>query len=161
MTTLKVSGLNQRDIICFWKYVDKGDSDDCWLWYGDLLPTGYGHFAVRHVGFAAHRLAWTLTNGAIPEGMYVCHKCDMPSCCNPSHMFLGTAQDNLDDMVAKGRSTHITGEDHPGHKLTWEQVREIRRRYAAKELSLSGLQQIYGVSVAALSHIVRNETWRE
>ncbi|MGH7022786.1 MAG: HNH endonuclease signature motif containing protein [Caulobacteraceae bacterium] len=71
----------------------------CHLWTGTLTPGGYGRVHV-----AAHRLAWQLANGPIPAGMLVLHRCDNPRCCNPEHLFLGTAQDNMTDKVRKGRT---------------------------------------------------------
>jgi hypothetical protein len=71
---------------------------------GAKLRHGYGSFGVsKKKSTQAHRFSWYLTNGEIPDGIYVCHKCDNPPCCNPKHLFLGTAKDNADDMRAKGR----------------------------------------------------------
>jgi hypothetical protein len=93
----------------FWKKVDQsGGPDACWVWTAGRGGTmGYGSFQMgtyrntHHV--RAHRMAWELTNGPIPAGKYVCHRCDNPPCCNPAHLFLGTQGDNLRDMYAKGR----------------------------------------------------------
>lgn len=71
----------------------------CWLWNGSSLERGYGRFR----GSLAHRVSWVLHNGPIPDGMHVCHRCDVTACVNPAHLFLGTALDNIRDMHAKGR----------------------------------------------------------
>lgn len=75
----------------------------CWLWVGALRPNGYGNFFLGNKTTCAHRAAWTLANGQIPDGLQVLHRCDVPNCVNPSHLFLGTQKDNMQDMIAKGR----------------------------------------------------------
>jgi hypothetical protein len=87
----------------FWCHVDKRGPDDCWNWKASRVK-GYGQIRISETEvIRAHRVAWEYTRGPIPDGLFACHKCDNPSCCNPSHLFLGTAQDNADDKVAKGR----------------------------------------------------------
>jgi HNH endonuclease len=92
----------------FWSFVNKrsgvfntvdGKRSQCWVWTGPTYKFGYGRFA----GYA-HRIAWELTNGPIPEGLFGLHKCDNPPCVRPSHLFLGTRKDNSEDMKRKGRS---------------------------------------------------------
>jgi HNH endonuclease len=75
----------------------------CWEWSGARDRYGYGKLRRDTVYWKAHRLAWTLEHGPIPDGMYVCHHCDNPPCVNPAHLFLGTSRDNQLDRVAKGR----------------------------------------------------------
>jgi len=78
-------------------------ADGCWIFQGARSTDGYGQ--VRHDGRTerVHRLAWEAANGPIPADMRVCHSCDVPACCNPAHLFLGTQQDNVTDMIEKGR----------------------------------------------------------
>jgi hypothetical protein len=99
--------MTPKDVARFWKKVAKRGISDCWLWTAGKQPAGYGQF---HVGgrvggrpHGAHRIAWTHAFGPIPEGMHVCHRCDVPACVNPAHLFLGTHGDNMRDKVSKGR----------------------------------------------------------
>lgn len=96
----------------FWSKVAKAGANDCWPWLGSQQkPMGYGHWTwwdgERGRSTTAHRKAWQLTNGPIPEGMMVLHSCDNPPCCNPAHLWLGTHADNMADKVAKGRQSRL------------------------------------------------------
>lgn len=89
-------------------YVDMGSDDPCWVFTGGKDKDGYGqcHSAktAKELGVTrAHQMSYATFNGPIPDGMFICHKCDNPSCINPSHLFLGTALDNNKDMWGKGR----------------------------------------------------------
>jgi hypothetical protein len=91
----------------FWAKVDKNAPGGCWLWTACRNQLGYGEFSVKNRSMWAHRVAWELVNGPIPNGLEICHNCptgDNPSCVNPEHMFLGTHADNLRDAIKKQRS---------------------------------------------------------
>jgi len=98
----------------------------CWNWKGVLNKDGYGQFTIYKNGngsrqvFLAHRIAWELFIGAIPNSICVLHHCDNPRCVNPGHLFLGTRYDNVQDMVSKGRQRHT---------LTKEELQQVRERY--------------------------------
>ena len=117
----------------FWDKVDK--SGDCWDWRGAVTDRGYGHFWDGNKKVRSHRFVYTLLMGFIPDGMYVCHHCDNPGCVKPSHLFLGTQRDNIQDSIAKGRfkfvfGTYVLdtkGENNGNSRLCENDVHEIRR----------------------------------
>jgi hypothetical protein len=88
----------------FWAKVKRNAPDACWPWVGVILGNGYGSLTAFNKADTAHRVSWMLANGPIPTGLFVCHKCDVRSCVNPAHLFIGTAKDNTRDMIAKGRA---------------------------------------------------------
>lgn len=132
--------------------------DDCWLWTGHIVADGYGKIMIDGKKKKVHRASYELFKGPIPKGMIVRHMCNEPLCINPDHLLLGTFQENADDMVKAGRSSH--GENHPKAKLTDDSVREIRRSYAAKEYSQQELANKYGVNQMNISFIVRRSSWK-
>lgn len=87
----------------FWSKVDVAGPEDCWVWRGRRDHGGYGAAKNNGKQMAAHRLAWLIQNGPIPEDRNVCHHCDNPPCCNPSHLFICTQLENVRDCYAKGR----------------------------------------------------------
>lgn len=89
------------------KYIPEPNSG-CWLWIG-ALRAGYGNFWYKGKNESAHRVSWLLHNGKIPDEKCVLHKCDMPSCVNPDHLFIGTQRDNVIDAVSKGRQKNLLG----------------------------------------------------
>jgi hypothetical protein len=106
---------------------------------------------------AIHRHIWIECFGEIPEGMCVCHKCDNPACINPEHLFLGTHNDNMQDMKNKNRSTY--GEKHAMAKLKEIEVKEIRRKRVKYGTKVSELSKEYGISKTQVSRIIRKERW--
>lgn len=134
----------------FWSKVNRRDSHGCWYWTASRNAKGYGQLMYRDgIPRHAHRISWELHNGYIPEGIWVLHRCDVPHCVNPSHLFLGTQTDNMRDMVAKKRhwcpakeKTHCPhGHPYSGHNLIlnkrgWRECRTCNndkaRRYESK-----------------------------
>jgi len=92
-----------KGVADFWPKVEIRSGNDCWHWKGARNTDGYGNLRRNKKSCKAHRIAWEITNGPVPNGFYVLHKCDNPLCCNPNHLFLGTQKENVDDMTAKGR----------------------------------------------------------
>lgn len=156
----------------FWAKVQRGGADECWPWRGfTVRPTsrrlGYGtyRFAKKRV-IRAHRAAYFLTFGDLPEGMLVCHACDNPACCNPAHLWLGTCAENNHDRDAKGRTvtppqprrpeTYHRGQAHHEAKLTNDQVRAIYKDPRKN----SEIARAYGMSDSAIGRIKMGRLWR-
>lgn len=160
----------------FWSLVDKADG--CWIWQGSLDGKGYGRIAFRSVRTGAHRVAYILTYGDVPNGLEVCHHCDNRRCVRPDHLFLGTHAENMADQYAKGRNSppprndgdaHWTrqhpervsgGEWHPFAKLTTEQVKAIRASYATGGYSYRQLATQYGVTKSCIHNIIKGKGWK-
>lgn len=112
----------------------------CSLWDRSCNRQGYGSLTWRGRHYRAHRASWIATHGPINDGLYACHKCDVRSCVNPAHLFLGTQKENVRDMMAKGRGTRI-GTGYHKAKLSDDEIRAIRadprlHRIIAKEHSI-------------------------
>lgn len=140
----------------FWSKVDVGDPDECWNWSAGTLDRGYGRFNIHDRLWLAHRVAWVLTYGPIPEGLCVCHHCDNPGCCNPYHLFLGTQADNMTDAVRKGRT--FQGKRRLWSKLTEEDVWEIRR-LLEEGVPKQEIADEFEVSKWSIGAIKRGQTW--
>jgi hypothetical protein len=148
------------DDVRFWSNVDIRTPEECWNWTASVNSTGRGAFSIDGKNIKAHRMAWILTYGEIPEGMIICHKCDNGKCCNPNHLFLGTHRDNTQDMISKGRRVILNGEDDPKHKLTEHQVLEIRRLYKPWRYSQFRLAYEFGVSRSTIEEILHRRIWK-
>jgi len=160
-----------RTAIPFWDRVDKSTPKGCWPWMGRCNDDAYGEVRYNGEMDKAHRVAWILTHGPIPEGQQVLHYCDNPPCCNPNDLFLGTNHDNVLDRQAKGRSKNLfTSENHPATlragEAHWCAKLSAANIVRIRELHASGLRQthistIYNVHSATISRIVRREWRRE
>lgn len=166
----------------FWERVQH--SDGCWVWSGDRAGAGYGRIGVggrNSSKLLAHRLSWEIHHGPIPDGLFVCHHCDNPTCVRPDHLFLGTTRDNARDMAAKGRQVF---QRHPERaargarngaytrpdrvrrgaangraRLGPAQVRLIREMSPAK--SCAELAREFGVAWSTVRRILSGEGWRD
>jgi len=171
----------------FWQKVEK--TDGCWFWLGARNSDGYGSFNIGNHGTGAHRIAYTLEVGNIPQGVSVLHSCDNRACVRPGHLFLGTQQDNVTDMMKKGRGNKASGDQNasrlypgihrwgPTHtlrlhperqargervakaKLTSTQVIEIRTQWK-QGMSQHALARKFGVTLSCIHWIVSGKTWR-
>lgn len=143
-----------------WHKVSVAGSDDCWNWHGSLNVWGYGDCLYLGKRMNASRAAFISTHGAIGNGLVVCHRCDNPACCNPSHLFSATQAENLKDCRDKGRQRYKYGKEHhrAGAKMTEEMVLEARRLYAAG-VSQSQMARDWGIHSSTISRAVRGEFW--
>jgi hypothetical protein len=146
----------------FWAQVDKNAPGGCWLWTGWKLNSGYGETTLFRKKILVHRLSYLWANGELPKGLHVLHRCDVPLCVNPEHLFLGTDKDNIADMYAKGRDAS-RGEKNLRAKLTEAQARAILdlkdtgyfKRGVARTLA-----EEHGVGVGAIHAIWRGASWK-
>ena len=144
----------------FWDKTRKNQDNDCIEWTGHKSPQGYGQFGYNGKIQKAHRVSWQIHRGEIPAGIHVLHTCDNRGCVNLDHLWLGTDQDNTDDMFSKGRGIKAKGENHYKSKLTWEKVESIRIRYADGGVTMEELAKEFEVTSANIYHIVHYKIWR-
>lgn len=177
----------------FWARVNKHGGkaphmeSDCYEWTGAVSSSGYGGVSVLVDGARAtrlpHRVSWELHSGPIPRGLLVCHRCDVPLCVRPDHLFLGTDKENVADALSKGRRPRASIVARPprirperksmGRKLrtpasfrnrttlTPDQVSEMRRLYEAGEANQPELGRRFGIRKDAVSKIIRRIRWRD
>jgi hypothetical protein len=139
----------------FWEKVEK--TETCWLWTGGLLKTGYGSIRDNGKALRAHRVAYELLVGQIPDGMLLRHSCDNPKCVNPAHLIPGTAAQNSQDALDRGRA--IVGEAHHNAKIPNHAIATIRAALAA---GVPGkyLAKQFGVDPTVISRIKLNKKWK-
>lgn len=157
----------------FWPLVDRSAGpDECWPWLGG--GDRYGLFSLVTSGperklTTAHRAAWILTHGPIAAEQQVCHRCDVPKCCNPAHLFLGTQQANIQDAIDKGRMCrgdrhHMKqrppqGERNINARLTAADIAAIRAAAAAKQETQRAIAVRFGITESTVSGIVLRKSW--
>jgi len=154
----------------FWAKVICDLATGCWLWTGAINSAGYGSIGMgkRGTNAEAHRVSWLLHYGEMPS-QWVLHKCDVRACVRIDHLFLGDVQANTDDMISKGRAVfpkrqptyaeRARGERSGPARATAEMVTEIRRRYAAGDISQTALAAEFGLGQTTISHIVLRQSW--
>ena len=145
----------------FWSKILTGDEDECWeIVAMGLIEKGYGQFKVNGEAILAHRFSYQLYhNRLIKDNMVICHTCDNPSCCNPHHLFEGSYQDNMIDMLNKDRANKCKGEKQGRSKLKDKQVLEIRAKYTKGGTTHRKLAEEYGVAYGIIGSIIRRKTW--
>lgn len=150
----------------FWSKVDQsGGPESCWPWIGARTASRPQRGYLKRDGknIYAHRMAFVLCNGPIPNGLCVCHSCDNPICCNPSHLWLGTQAENTRDRDVKGRcrARGPSGEASGMAKLTAQMVLDIRLAYIPGQITLAQVGKRFGISESHVSRIVRNHYWKQ
>lgn len=152
--------LTKEQIMRFKSNIKK--TNKCWEWTGGIVKDrgGYGRFHANGKSYRAHRISWQIYRGKWPGELFVCHKCDNTKCVNPGHLFLGTTQDNMNDMKKKGRSPKLSGEKHPSVKLREYQVINIRKTYKKGNITCRELSKRYGVSPSLINLIIKNKRWK-
>lgn len=156
---------------CYWKHsttpiedrfrqhVSPPNERGCMLWTGTMDKKGYGELGLPdHTKIRAHRLSYQMAKGAIPANTCVLHRCDTPSCVNPSHLFLGSLRDNMDDKTAKGRQAK--GESNGTAKLTKSIVLKAKQQFA-EGATFSQLSRQYRVTRTAIRNAVHGVTWKD
>ena len=121
---------------------------------------GYGRICMgNNKHQLAHRFAWQMHNGPIPDGLWVLHKCDRPICCEVSHLFLGTPSDNNADMMNKGRHNTKFGDQASNAKLTEQQVLRIKDDLRTKKTAVM-IAKEYNVHFSTVGYIISRRTWK-
>lgn len=151
------------DLVRDRSFVDSASG--CWLWSLSPGQDGYGKIKIKGRTYRAHRVAWEAFNGEIPEGMLVCHKCDQPLCVNPSHLFLGTPLDNMQDKVKKGRwrggpacwDKSRIGAGHHNAKLDPAKVRLMRM--LGESISPKIWAKEFGICKQTAISAINGRTW--
>lgn len=151
----------------FWEKITKGNPNECWLWTGATDSAGYGQIqrGARGEGrIRAHRLSYELHHGQISEDAEVCHSCDNPACVNPSHLWLGTHRDNMQDCKSKGRNftngeERPRGDRNPATRLTEDQVRHIRE-LCNQCVPRHVIAAQFGVSKSTITAIFLRVNWK-
>lgn len=149
----------EKDVVRFWKYVDKKSENDCWEFMSHRDKNGYGIFSIKHKNIKAHRFSYMLAHEKIPEGLLIRHfVCDNPCCVNPKHLMPGTNADNSNDCVLKNRNKK--GQDINTCKLTEKDVLEIRRLYNEGIIAVKDLANMFGINRHHILNITRGKSWK-
>lgn len=158
MATYRMPTFPPRRIRKFWNNVEKKSPNECWEWIGATDSKGYGKFFScedgSHKLLISHRIAYFLANGVDPGDEVVCHSCDNPLCCNPAHLWLGTHQDNIDDMCRKGRQGRAAS------TLSDNDVFMMREFWYSRMFTQSEIGTMYGLTKPAVCNIVNGNTFK-
>lgn len=144
--------------IRFWEKVNRRGPNECWPWLACSQKEGYGVISYQGKTQRAHRIAFMLHHGPIPDGMFVCHACDNPSCVNPAHLWLGRNEENVQDMLDKGRNAVMSGSQSGSAKLSEIDIPLIKL-LRAEGLSHRKIAGIYGVRHQTIACVLHGKTW--
>ena len=136
----------------FWSCVDKGPG--CWKWNAAHTSAGYGQIRIEGKTVYTHRVVWEMGHGSIPNKQYICHTCDTPACVRPSHLFIGTQKDNMQDASRKGRTPR--GELCGTSKLTVAEVKQIRISTG----TVIEVSKQYNINPSTVSKIRLKQRWK-
>jgi hypothetical protein len=160
MAAKHIPKLTFSQIDRFWKQVDcSGGTDACWPWTGFLRESGYGIIGINYKEYKTHRVSYFIEHRQIEDDRFVLHRCDVRSCVNPAHLFLGTPKDNSQDAVRKGRNTKLYGEQNGKARLTRAAVLAIRRICKRGGVYQKTVAKQFGVSEATISYVVNGGRW--
>ena len=155
--------LNQKRIKRFFDKVDIPEENmfACWEWKASKNKKGYGTIGIKHKPLLAHRVSYLIWNKKFPDN-FACHSCDNPCCVNPLHLWDGTNDENLKDMVLKKRSCIRLGLNNPNTKLTPEQVLQIRDKWAKNQTidCMKELADKYKCTYLNIKYIIYRKSWK-
>lgn len=158
MASYRMPEFPYRRIRKFWNNVEKKTPEQCWEWIGSKDSKGYGKFFLmsegKHYLMASHRIAYFLETGDDPIGWVVCHKCDVPACCNPAHLFKGTHRDNMQDCRNKGRASR------GGSPLSDNDVYMMREMWASGLFTQVEIATLYRVDKVAVCNAINGKTFQ-
>lgn len=152
-----ILALTLKDYHRFWDKFTKIGNDACWEWKAGKCKLGYGIFKLCGSSYVASRVAYFLQYKADPGSFYVCHECNNTSCVNPSHLYLGTQFENMQQCASEGRINQA-GSLNPRAILHESDIPVIRARL--KRESIAAIARAYGVGHAVIWRIDHNDTWR-
>ncbi len=143
----------------FWARIEIGGANDCWPWTGPLTArkNGYGSVWYRSRRWRAHRLAYRLAKGKIPDGLLVRHTCDNRLCCNPKHLLVGTCKDNTQDAIRRGR---LARGSRGGRAILHESDIPEIRKMASAGVSYARIAASKGVATSTISTIIYGRNWK-
>lgn len=141
----------------FWKKVRKTNS--CWLWTGGTRE-GYGRIMLNWKRYSTHRISWEIHNGKIPNGLCVLHRCDVPKCVNPKHLWLGTTNDNNKDRARKGRSVGLCSSKNGNSVLKESDMYKIFQM-RGKNMPYHKIAKHFNVDTTTIWHIFIGRTWKQ
>lgn len=141
--------LTEKDIQRYWIFLPTRQDNSCWQWQGATAGLGYGQLRIENCNVSAHRIAWYLEHGDIPDNTLILHHCDNTSCCNPAHLYAGTHSDNLHDAWERGRRTRTL---QTKNKHLYPRIREE----AAQGIKPTTLAIKYNLSCRQVNRIIQS-----